>query len=997
MPPNDRLRTSDTLNSGQRVPAMRLVKDNPKSAALVSKLVVDHRAPTQQKVLEPTGAGINASGLRAIANEGMQSVNDSETVRQLLSDTDLAAQILVSVILSPQDMMGVEVGYQSNLTHWNVPHEVNTTMTNSVRDYLEEVYKIKPRLPTIVEDILFRRGSYPVAVLPENAIDDMIHNNGSELSNESLNEFRKNLDNSGNIKSLSILGPLDAQMPQRSPAAPGGYKAGLGLALEHLITAREDATWNTNISVEWFKDDEHEANRKDPQMFDTHISVTDNINLLKFPQFSTKLREVKMKKTLGKSTALSTESMIRRIDATANSPIGSSGNITGTHFHRQNQSQTIVKEIKGQDKLKRRSIGPPLEIHFPSESVIPVHVPNQPSKQIGFFVLLDAEGNPINRGQGVNHFRELGQSLTNSSFASSMIQRAGSAMNDNSSVLSRSSGGATMGRMYGQMLERDLYQRLKNGSVGGNVSLAGSEEVYFLMLTRSLANQQTQVLYIPAEYMTYIALEYNTSGTGKSLLDNTKIIDSMQANLLVGTVMGALRNSVGRTHVDLKLDPDMPDPWKSIEVAMGEIIRVNGDGFPLGTINPLDIKDGLIRSQFEFGFSGHPKLPDMSVEFTEKNTNYNPPDQKLIDDLRKRRLMAFYLTPEMVDAASGADFATSVANNSTLLSKRAMGIQQELTPQLSAHVRKHISNCGDLIDELIEVIAGNYDDIIAEFDDKDAIEMFDGTKVTKDELKTDRVVKAQFIKELVEDFIGGFELTLPEPTTTKMENLTDLYSKQSSFIEEGIKAWISPDMLDASMVGEELANHNQVIAAQLKAMFLRDWQVKNGMLPELTQFTSRDEHGELEFDLAGITSQHTATMMDVMLEMLTSNKAAKEKAKKALEDAGVEESDSASSSASFGDSADNNGGDGGFGGDDFSFDMSGTDEATQIDGETPVDGETPTTDEETPADADATTDTTDAPEAETPAPAAEESEPEAEPEPEEEKKDDDKDEKKSLT
>ena len=987
MPPNDRLRTVDTLNSGQRVPAMRLVKDNPKSAALVSKLVVDHRAPVQQKILEPTGAGINAAGLRAIANEGMQSVNDSETVRQLLSDTDLAAQILVSVILSPQDMMGVEVGYKSDLTHWSVPHEVNTTMTNSVRSYLEEVYKIKPRLPTIVEDILFRRGSYPVAVLPENAIDDMIHNNGSELSTESMQEFRKNLDHAGNIKSLSILGPLDAQMTQRGPTAPGGYKGGLGLALEHLITAREDVTWNTNISVEWFKDDAHELERKDPQLFDTHISVTDNINLLKFPQFSAKLREVKTRSIIGKNSALSTESMIRRVDASANSPVGTSGGITGSHFHRQNQSQTVVKEIKTQDKLKRRSIGPPLEIHFPSEAVIPVHVPNQPAKQIGFFVLLDAEGNPINRGQGVNHFRELGQSLTNSSFASSMIQRAGSAMNDNSSVLSRSSGGATMGRMYGQMLERDLYQRLKNGLVGGNVSLAGSEDVYLLMLTRSLANQQTQVLYIPAEYMTYIALEYNTSGTGKSLLDNTKIIDSMQANLLVGTVMGALRNSVGRTHVDLKLDPDMPDPWKAIEVAMGEIIRVNGDGFPLGTINPLDIKDGLIRSQFEFGFSGHPKLPDMSVEFTEKNTNYNPPDQKLIDDLRKRRLMAFYLTPEMVDAASGADFATSVANNSTLLSKRAMVIQQELTPQLSAHVRKHVMNCGDLIDELVEIVTGHYDDIISDFDDKDDIEMFDGTKVTKEDLKNDRIIKAQFIKELIEDFIGGFTLTLPEPTTTKMENLTDLYNKQSAFVEEGIKAWISSDMLDASMVGEELANHNQVITAQFKAMFLRDWQVKNGMLPELTQFTSRDENGKLEFDLAEITSTHTATMMDVMLEMLTANKAAKEKATKALAAAGVEDSSAPSSFGGDSSSGDASGDDtsGGFGADDFSFDMSGAEEPA-VDG-APVDGEPVTDGGETPADPAAT----DVPaEEETPTPPVE-AEPEADPAPEEkDKKDDDK-------
>ena len=88
------------------------------------------------------------------------------------------------------------------------------------------------------------------------------------------------------------------------------------------------------------------------------------------------------------------------------------------------------------------------------------------------------------------------------------------------------------------------------------------------------------------------------------------------------------------------------------------------------------------------------------------------------------------------------------------------------------------------------MVSGHYDDIISEFEEGDDIEMFDGTKVTKEQLKTDRLVKTQFIKELIEDFIGGFTLTLPEPNTTKVENLADLYHKQSDFIEEGLKAWL---------------------------------------------------------------------------------------------------------------------------------------------------------------------------------------------------------------
>jgi hypothetical protein len=322
----------------------------------------------------------------------------------------------------------------------------------------------------------------------------------------------------------------------------------MGLALEHLITRHPNKDWRESIEVKYTVGDE-----KTEREFKTNITVTDNVHVLKMPQVSQKVREKRSKELIGRTTALSTESITRRMTNPVNPPNShlSSGTVMGKVFHKPNMGQAVVKEIKTQDKLKRRSIGAPLEIHFPSESVVPVHVPNQPQKQIGFFVILDAEGNPINRGQGVNHYRELGMSLQSNSFASSMIQRAGLAMNDNSDYLTRHNGMMTMGAMYGQMLERDLMQRLKNGLVGGNVSIAGNEEVYALMLARSLANEQTQILYIPKEYMTYMAFEYHANGTGKSLLDNTKIIDSMQAMMLVGTVMGALRNAIGRTHVDL--------------------------------------------------------------------------------------------------------------------------------------------------------------------------------------------------------------------------------------------------------------------------------------------------------------------------------------------------------------------------------------------------------------------------------------------------------------
>jgi hypothetical protein len=935
----DKFNPLEMHNSGARVPALRLTKTNPKAAAMMSKLTLDQRqAARSVDPMNEQGTGVNLANLRGVAQEGMQNVSDSETIRQLLSETDLAASILVSVVLSPKDMVGIEVNYHSNLSHWRMPHEVMGTLTNSVRKYFDEVYKIKPRLPGILEDILFRRGCYPVAVLPENAVDDLIHGNGS-ISMESISSILKQ---DGQIQSLGLLGPTDAEKDAFVKAQGPRFGGGVGLALEHLLTHNPNKDWKNEVAFR-FPDAKDAADRT----LNTGITVTDNIGVLKMPLVSEKIRRQKISKIMGRSSALSaesisrhvklpaevsTESSARRVSNVADMSLGlRTTQIVGQAFRRPHTSQVVVKEVKAQSNLKRRSVGMPLEIHFPSESVIPVHVPNQPHKQIGFFVLLDSEGNPINRGQGVNHYRQLGASLQSNSFSSSMIARAGSAMSDNSTAYSQGNHYANAAQLYGNMLQRDLTERLRNGLAGKNVAISGHEEVYSLMLARSMSNQYTQILYIPVEYMTYMALEYNSNGTGRSLLENTKIIDSMQANMLVGTVMGALRNAVGRTHVDIELDEHTPDPWKAIEQVVGEMQRVNSNGFPLGTINPLDIKDGLQRSMFEFSFSGHPKLPNMKIDYSEKNSNYQPPDGTLMEDLRKRRLMSFWLTPEMVDAAVGADFAASVANNSTLLSKRAMIIQQEFTPQVSAHLRKHAINAADLIEELVEVIHGAFDEILKEFDDAEEIEMFAGEVVTKEELKTNALVKVQFIREMIEDFLGGFTMTLPEPDTTKVKNLGELYGQQSQLVEECMKAWISDDMMDDKIVGPELAQSTRIAAAQMKSYMLRDWQMKNGLMPELAAMTALNEEGDLEVNIAEIQAVHNEAIIGLLTTLITANKKAKEKAAKELEKAGItttEPTDSYGSDTSTGgDSGMGDGGDaGGFdmgGGGDFDFDMGG--------------------------------------------------------------------------
>lgn len=63
-------------------------------------------------------------------------------------------------------------------------------------------------------------------------------------------------------------------------------------------------------------------------------------------------------------------------------------------------------------QLNRKSIGSPLEIKLPPESVIPVFASGFPEKHIGYFLVIDPEGYPVSKDKKMNYFNEFGRILS---------------------------------------------------------------------------------------------------------------------------------------------------------------------------------------------------------------------------------------------------------------------------------------------------------------------------------------------------------------------------------------------------------------------------------------------------------------------------------------------------------------------------------------------------------------------------------------------------------
>lgn len=885
MAPKNQMKTViQAINSGTKFPAINLVKDNPGLAATVSKLVVS-RDNTNQGALKNASETQSARTIfEKRSLDIARKTTDAQSAMQLFPELDLAAQILISSIISPKDMSTGEIIYTAP-TGLLTP-EINSTLIGRLKDYFHADYKIKPLLPKILREVLFETGSYAIAVLPESSIDDII-NGYVNPSMESMSEF-----------------VTDKGVPK--------YVGYLGTPYQDL----DDVKSTTTFALEAFKDKPTINNYKSElsilkdkktEIFSVGLlHITDNANALKIPMAIQAANKKRSKALI--STRL-TNTVKGLLKDKSNLGIGTEAFSDNTKQLTTSQIKNLVYKnrtrktislvrVKTAEQSSRKSIGSPLILRLPSESVIPVHVPGDEEQHVGFFVLLDMEGNPVKHASVATGFDTINGSSSGGELQSVLLERANHSLNGGDKFNNLSFDQGT--QIYTDIIETDLKERLVKGIYGKNVSLAKNAEVYRIMLARALSNQYSQLLYIPGELLTYFAYKYDKDGIGKSLLDDMRILNSLRAMTMFARVMASIKNSIGITEVKLKLDPLDPDPTKTIEIAMHEVLKTRQQSFPLGINQAADLADWSQKAGYQFTYEGHPGIPDVGIEFDQKNANYVKPDQDLDDELKKRSIQGFGISPETVDNGFSAEFATTVVSNNLLLSKRVLQIQEVIAPQLTSHARQVATNDATLFDDLKNIIESNFDKLKASLKDNDEFEGMD---------------KSAVIHFLTDWFVNNFELSLPQPDSVTLETQMVAFKIYSEALDETLNSWISTEILSSGMSGE-IANQVDNIKAIVKAHYLRKWMAENNVMTELAELTTKDENNKPILDLMEMQANHVNAIAlsgtNLFKALITQAKKNDKVINKLTDGDGIEDQNGGGDSSSEGSDD--------FGGDDFGTD-----------------------------------------------------------------------------
>lgn len=820
-------------------------KENPVARAVSTKLVYGRGAFSRPTFGSMADFVPNVQALGKISARTSQSMTDVENIFEVLPDTELAMQILVSSILSPNDLRRPQLSW--SVEDCQLDSTVTTALLDIVRDYFEKDYKIKEMLPEMLQDALFWTGSYPLMVVPESSIEDMINKPAVGME-----DYRSAFTKEQTLPPLGLLGdglaPKSEEKTTRT-ATP---------SLESMFGVTPEVATDYKASL----------------MFDDKVKVTDNFGAVRIPELVKKLRKARVRDRVYKGS----DAMLRKVGAAVEGlgleehglslTPGVGGkkmtNAQVSHlFYKSpsNRSQQVVRVPTGAE-ASRASIGHPLAMKLPSDSVIPVHVPSNPSEHIGYFILLDEFGNPLSNAKQSDYYRELSMSKWSKETKSAttrMIEQ----------IRTSTYGGrcstdldqASIIELYTRAVEQDLVSRLRRGIYGEDVEIAHTDEVYRIMMARSLANKNTQLLFVPAELMTYVAFDYNQFGVGKSLLEKNKILASIRAILLFANTMAAIKNSVNRRSINIDLDPEDVEPDSTVEMIMTEMARVQSAAFPLATTHPLDIVDGLRNAATSVNVTGNPNYPETKVGVEDLAGSRVLIDDQLDESMRDRYMMGLGITPELIDTTANVEFAAQIVSSNAMLAKR-LAIYQEGTGEFTKdHVVKYTTNSGKLMVDMIKVIVEIHKN------DRDRIE-----SAVKDAREAKIVSERNpdldwSVTEQIEHFLDCLKIELPAPDSSKLQNQLEMFNTYAQGLDQLLPTIINERVLEI-MMGDDARDYVEPMIEMAKGYYLRKFMAENNIMPELQDLVSTAGTEEEPLDLLEKHTEHANGLAVVMKKLI---------------------------------------------------------------------------------------------------------------------------------
>ena len=480
----------------------------------------------------------------------------------------------------------------------------------------------------------------------------------------------------------------------------------------------------------------------------------------------------------------------------------------------------------------------PIIITLPPESVIPIHIPGEPSNHVGYLIFTDADsGNPLSYVKSSNKFKELSNRLKNNiqnqAYTNTLTASAGYVSSTSSNITGdrTQEDNKVIFSLYKDQFESKIKEAIEKGSTGQTVEIADPGELYKIMFARQLGKQKTRVIYVPAEMLSYIAFNYNESGAGISLIEKTKLYASFRAILMFASIMAGVKSSINRRELTITLNEEDPDPTGTIESIMNEYISLQSQGAPWGRLDPIDIVDSLQRAGLQYKIIGSERYPTTDIAVNEAKQEVTPPNKELTDDLKDIHYRALWVEPDTINFSTNVETTATATTTANLLqAKRYNKVQSEYEEKLSDLIRKYIRLRGPLYKQILD----KYNEL-------------KGTNsLTLNEL------------------IDSVTVVLPKADSAEIDAQSIAFDKKAAFIDKLVEIFISEEMLkDLSIPDDQILNTIADIKLSVSNLLKRQYARSENMMPELDNLLNSEDTNVEE-----LLSTHNEDILKLVTDVL---------------------------------------------------------------------------------------------------------------------------------
>ena len=743
-----------------------------------------------------------------------KTISDRRDIKNILEmnpNAQLAIDICVNGTLSPNNTLDSQLQYKSS---YDKLGPVKSVLLQKIREIMNAQVELEDVLPTILKDAKYDVGSYALLVVPTGRIRDMIKAEKVDgaRNEQKILKFESMINDLSNVKK-----PLLADKRYLEPSALSFKLEDIGLEptakvdISNLITVHSDLEI---VRLSKMRERLIERDAVDGCL-DSLDSFSDYDAKKDMAELADKYKQEGLDDSVI-SDALNRARSFSFDDVVSLSP-----------------------------DVDPDGIDMAVHMHVPHESIFVMHKPGSPEDHVGYYIALDMSGNPISVEDELgtytpNYTGTFGNDATNSSmagqtnFAGGNTELGFSGMN-NSSIQGRRISDKTA--LFSKVTEKQLIDKIKSCYFKHHdISLAEHKDLMQTMFQRLLSNKQTQLIFVPASLMTYIAFEYDENGNGISLIIKHKNIGVLNSILTLANTLSAINNTIDYKEVRVKFDDDELDFSKTTDMIIGNLVRSSSmNGSRLLSTDVYKQFDYLGTRGYQLAFEDHPSFPGTSVEINNLDRERAAPDVDVMEKNEALLIQSLGSTPEVVDMARNVEFASSYFQSNLQAARRAIADQKILTKFLDKFIKIYLLNSPLALKWMIKEI--------------------DKSRKENPDIRGVKTI------ELVRGFINSVTTHLPKPDMVKIELLDKAIQEQEKLVDHILKYTIGEEALQGEDVGEHLEATLEAIRRKIKAVIMRDYLASNNMFNEgiVSAIFNNDEE-ELDAAMSRIEAQQEFTL-----------------------------------------------------------------------------------------------------------------------------------------